>query len=151
MILNSSKARVRGISAVEILVVLAVLTVIGVMALPSQQKDTAKADMQAAVEDLQQAIYLARSTAISKQADVIMHLVSGNPKEPGKVTFSFATPGADLDASALDHEYVLPAEIHFETAANEVLFNSLGKVESPARIELISNRDADFNQRLLIE
>jgi len=151
MILNSIAARVRGISAVEILVVLAVLTVIGAMALPSQQKDTAKADMQAAVEDLQQAIYLARSSAISKQADVIMHLVPASPKEPGKVTFSFATSGTDLDSSALDHVYVFPAEIRLETAVNEVLFNSLGKVESPARIRLISSRDAGFDQRLLIE
>jgi len=151
MILNSIKALARGISVVEILVVLAVLTVIGAMALPSPQKDTAKADVQAAVEDLQQAIYLARSTAISKQADVIMHLVPGDPKEPGKVTFSFATPGTDLDSRALDHEYVFPPEIRLVTAANEVLFNSLGTVESPARIELISNRDTDFNQRLLIQ
>lgn len=151
MVLNSIPARTRGISAVEILIVLAVLTVIGAMALPSQQKDTAKADMQAAVEDLQQAIYLARSTAISKRADVILHVVPASPKEPGKVTFSFAEAGTDLDSSALDHEYVFPAEIRLESAANEVLFNSSGKVESPARIRLISSRDAGLEQRLLIE
>ncbi len=107
--------------------------------------------MQAAVEGLQQVIYLARSTAISKQADVIMHLVSDNPNEPGKVTLSFATTATDLDSSVLDHEFVFPVEIHLETAASEVVFNSVGKVESPARIKLISDRDAAFDQRLLIE
>jgi len=148
---KSAKPRAFGISVIEVLVALAVLAIIGAIALPSPQKVTAKADMEAAVENLQQAIYLARSTAINTKSDIVMHLVPGSPKEPGKISFSFAKPAAGADPGALDNEYLFPPEIRLETATHDVVFNSLGTVESPTRIELISNLDADLNQRLLIQ
>jgi hypothetical protein len=105
--------------------------------------------MQAAVENLHQSIYLARSTAINTNSGVIMHLVPGTQNEPSKIGFAFTQPEAGTDA--LDSEYPFPQEIRLETTANEVHFNSLGIVESPTRVALISNLDAGLNQRLLIE
>ncbi len=148
---NSTKSQMRGISLIEILIVLAALTVITAIALPKPEKDSAKAEMQAAVENLQQAVYLARSTAMSKQTDVILHLVPGNTEESGKVTFSFANPKAGMDTSTLDHEYPFPSGIRLETSEPDVHFNSAGQVEYEARIALISNSDKDFIERLLIE
>jgi type II secretory pathway pseudopilin PulG len=149
MISKSVKVQVFGISVIEVLVALAVLAIIGAIALPSPQKSTARADMQAAVANLEQSIYLARSTAISTNSGVVMHLVPGTQNEPGKIGFSFTKPEAGTDA--LDSEYPFPPEIRLETTASEVHFNSIGIVESPTRVALISNLDADLNQRLLIE
>jgi Tfp pilus assembly protein FimT len=149
MISKRVKAQVFGISVIEVLVALAVLAIIGAIALPSPQKSTARADMQAAVENLEQSIYLARSTAINTNSGVVMHLVPGTEKEPGKIGFSFTKPEAGTDA--LDTEYLFPQEIRLETTAKEVHFNSVGMVESPTRVALISNLDADLTERLLIE
>ena len=151
MISKSAKPRAFGISIIEVLVALAVLAIIGAIALPSPQKATAKADMQAAVDNLQQAIYLARSTAINTKSAVVMHLVPSTPKEPGRIGFAFAQPETGADPGALGNEFVFPPEVRLETAANNVLFNSFGTVESPTRVELVSNLDAKLNQRLLIQ
>jgi hypothetical protein len=78
-----------------------------------------------------------------------MHLVPGTQNEPGKIGFSFTKPEAGTDA--LDSEYPFPPEIRLETTASEVHFNSIGIVESPTRVALISNLDADLNQRLIIQ
>ena len=152
---SSATPGIRGISVIEVLVVLAVLAVVGAIFLPSPEKAAAKADMQAAEEKLQEAIYLARSTAINTQSEVIMHLVPGKAREPGKIDFSFASrgaePGSGPDAESIDREFLIPPEIRLEAAANEVLFDAVGVVESPTPIELISNRDAALHQRLLIQ
>jgi hypothetical protein len=51
----------------------------------------------------------------------------------------------------LDHEYVFPPEIHLESANNTVRFDSLGVVESSTRVALISSRDREINQHLVIQ
>lgn len=151
---NRACAGIRGISVLEVLIVLAVLAVIGAIFLPSPQKASARADMKTAEEYVEQAVYLARSTAINTQSVVIMHVLPGNAKVPARIGFSFASQDqlqAGANAGVLDHEYVFPAEIRLESAANDVLFDATGVVQSPTQIELISSRDADFYQRLLIE
>ena len=148
--LQSTKVRSRGISVLELLIGLGVLTVILSVSAPTLNKTTARADMQSALKNLELSIQLARSAARQLETDVVLHLETDPRARHHTITFSVPKREPKLNSVALFEDYVFPADIRLDAESNTVRFNYQGEIESPIKLRLVSNLDDNLTQRLLI-
>ena len=84
-----SKNSDRGITLIEILLILGMLAVIASLAVPSMRSATTGADMRAATENLQYSIRSARNTARMTESKVTMNIEDfGQDGQSQLITFS---------------------------------------------------------------
>ena len=148
---QTRKAHARGISVIEILVALGVLVVIVSFASPSLSNVTAKADLRAAVENLEFSIRSARSAARTMETDVVMHIHSERRARQHSVNFTFPSWNEELDQPQSVQDLELPPSVRLMTDSSEVRFDSRGVVDAPVRLLLVSSLDEGVNERLVIE
>lgn len=148
---QSTRARARGISVVEILMMLGVLAVIAAFASTSFGNATNRAELQAAAEGMNFSIQGARSTARELETEVIMHLETNRPDKQNSVSFSFPNRNAELGSSALPQEFLFPENVLLVTAETSIRFDSRGLVATPVQLRLVSKIDERVNQSMLIQ
>lgn len=148
---QSIRTRSFGISVVEILVALGVLVVIISFAAPSLSKANARAELEVALENVNLSVNMARNTARQLETDVIMHLQTDQNEKQHSISFSFPTRNAELDSSALLQEFQFPVGIRLVADETSVHFDSMGMVEIPAKLLIVSSLEEGVNERLVIE
>lgn len=151
IMLHSTKTRSRGIGVLDLLIGLGVLLVVLAFASPSLSRATAKAELRAAVENMELSVRMARSTARHLETDVIMHLETDPADKQCSVTFSVPQENAKSGSAALLQDYVFPPDVRLESNAPSVHFDKQGMVESTTLLLLVSNQDEDLSERLVIE
>ena len=138
--------RCRGVSLIEILLILGFLVIIASFAIPSTSNATARADMRAASENLQFSIRIARNTARMTESKVTMNILE---EEPGgqsqRITFSVAGPGQKDQGQAGLQEERLPADIKLVSDYRSYEFDGRGIVQNPGVITLVSKSDESLN------
>ncbi len=139
-----SLRRSRGVTLIEILLVIAALVIILSFAIPSMSTVTAKADMTAAVENVEYSIATARKTARLFESGVTIEFKT-YAGEPGQV-IAF-TPGK-RGVSAGIPEYRLPENIELVTDQATFAFDSRGLVENPGTITLVSRVDGSVTETI---
>lgn len=150
--LHPTKAQSRGIFVVDILIGLGVLLVVLAFASPSLSQATAKAELKAAVENMDLSVRMARSTARQLETDVVMHLENDPIDKQWSVTFSIPQENAQTGANSVLQDYQLPPGVRLESNVPSVRFDKRGMVESTTLLlMLVSNQDEDINERLVIE
>ena len=130
-------ARQRGITLVEILIVVAVLAVLASFAVPSFGKATAQAELKAALENVQYSVDTARNIARMNGTRVSLNLGQAPGSEAFQLGFSSPNPNKsnlvrDLQA------YRLPEDIRLESEFESFLFDDRGMVANPGTITLVS-------------
>ena len=142
-------ARYRGITLVEILMVIALLVIILSFALPSVGSMTARAEMQAAVENVEYSIDTARKLARLTETPVAVDI---RPEQGNTRTIEItAMPdsGASLAPGAPD--YSLPPGIELAATAERFVFDERGLVEAPGTIVLSHVDDASLSTTLSVD
>ena len=134
---NTHSARQRGITLVEILIVVAVLAVLASFAVPSFGKATAQAELKAALENVQYSVDTARNIARMNGTSVSLDLGQAPGSEAFQLDFSSPNPNKsnllrDLQA------YRLPEDIRLESEFESFLFDDRGMVAIPGTITLVS-------------
>lgn len=147
--LKTAKNRSHGVSMVEILIAIAVLVVLISFATTAQRTATTKTELRAAAENLEFSVRAARMTARQFETDIIMHINADPLLERHSVTFNFPPNKARLSSQLQDFQF--SPEIRLVPDAPLVRFDGKGMPGSPARIVLVSSRNDDFSQELLIE
>jgi Tfp pilus assembly protein FimT len=148
---QSARTRSRGISVLEILIALAVLTIIFSFASTSFSHATDRAELMATVEGVDFSIQGARSTARELETDVIMHLEMDHDAKQHSISFSLPNRNAELGPSTLLQEFQLPPDIRIVADESSIHFDNRGLVETPVKLLLVSNADENVNERLLIQ
>lgn len=132
-----SLSRARGITLVEILMVIALLVVILSFAIPTMGSAAAKAEMQAAVENVTHSVEAARNAARlgESRVELTFKTYAGEPSQ----TLSFERSNSKRTADIPD--YRLPDDIELVSDQASFAFDGRGLVETPGTITLVARSD----------
>jgi len=140
----------RGITLIEILMVLGLLTLLLSFAMPSVSGAVSKAEMKATLENVKYSLQLARKTALTTETAVSMG-ISPAGKETIQ-TISFSSPGKGGAYHDLHiQDFNLPTEILLMSDHESYVFNERGMVENPGRILLVSTVDESVTSTINVE
>lgn len=147
--LNHSITRCRGITLVEILLVIGLVVLLAGFALPSFGTATARAEMKAALENLEYSIGTARNVARLTDSSISLNIVEGPDATKQKITFSQSARGTVKRGPEIP-DYLLPEGIELVSEQRHFIFDGRGLVDQPGRIVLVSREDATITNALEI-
>jgi len=146
-----AKVRNRGISIIEALLALGVLGVFLSFASSSLSTAAARADLRAAAENMEYSAHMAKNAARQLETDVIMHLHSDSDESGNSVTFTYPARQPMSGSPPLLQDFQFPESVRLVSDMATVHFDSRGVVEVSTPILLVSKRDDDMNQVVVIE
>lgn len=147
---SSSTSKIRGITLVEVLIVLGMMAVILTFFANSFTRATNKADLLVAAEGVNFSVQSARNMARQLETEVIMHLNTATSGENHSIDFSYPDRNEALNSGNLLQEFVLPADIHLMTDESAIHFDARGLVEKPTDLLLISQTEESMQEIVLV-
>jgi prepilin-type N-terminal cleavage/methylation domain-containing protein len=139
--------RARGITLIEILLVISVMAIMVAFALPAADTATARAELKAAVENLEYSVGTARNVARMTESSISLDIESSTADAPQTISFSY--PGQKSGKRGPDiQSYSLPEGIELITDLERFVFDPRGMVEQPGRILLVSRVDEEVSSVL---
>lgn len=142
----SFRARARGITLVEILIVLSVLVVIASFAIPSIGNATARAEITAATENVRYSVEAARKLARSTESRVVLEVM--DIADPTGQAIGFARVRAGANDPTQD--YRLPDDVRLVAAPEAVVFDRRGLAENPGQWILVSTVDESITETIMV-
>lgn len=137
-----------GISLVEVLVALGLITVLLAFASPSFGRAAARADLQVATEKLELGIRMGRNAARQNEIPIVMHVPTAT--EPGTHLITYSTPSHSEAVPTLS-EFQFPDSVRILASAPEIRFNHVGLVSEPVHLELVSVKNERLRQHVVVE
>jgi prepilin-type N-terminal cleavage/methylation domain-containing protein len=152
MNVNSSyrRTRERGITLVEILIAISVLVILVAFALPSAGTAAARAEMKAALENLEYSVGTARNVARLTESSISLHIETSPGDASPLIRFS-GQDGRRAKSSPDIQEYQLPESIQLVADRDHFVFDPRGLVDEPGRILLVSVIDDELRATLDID
>jgi prepilin-type N-terminal cleavage/methylation domain-containing protein len=151
LLLNRQSLLPKGLTLIEILVVLAVMAVLLAFATPSMQGVSARANIKAATENTTYAFRMAQNTARAAGKPVTLTLTtsqSGN-------AISFNIPGHNsqvVDGLSMPDIH-LPLDLSVTASPASYTFDPMGRIigfEEPGTVVIASAADASFTATLTV-
>jgi Tfp pilus assembly protein FimT len=143
------KSKAKGITLIEILLVLGLLAILMSFAVPSVSGAVSKAEMKSTLENIQYSLQVARRTARMTETEVSMHISPAEQETTQTITFS--SPGKGGTSNHLQiQDFTLPAEIVLISDHDAFRFDGRGLVEEPGRILLVSRVDESITSTIEI-
>ena len=146
-------SRSRGFTLVEILMVVAVLVILVSFAMPSVGNATARAELKAAVENVQYSIDAARNLARMTESSVAVNIRPTSQPETaaGAESRSGGEPQRIMFSRPELQDYLLPAGIRLVADHDTYVFDSRGLVLEPGRVTLLSATDESISSAIDIK
>ena len=141
----------RGISILEILIIVSLMVVVLAFASPSLNRVNAKAELESAVNQVESSIIIARQTARTLDTRVIMRLHASKRDKQNSISLVVPAMEQPRGLVALPQDTVLPEGIRLVTSQRTVIFDSEGGVEEPVYFSLVSMQDEAVTKRMLID
>ena len=154
--LSNPVFRSRGITLVEILLVISVLVILLSFAMPSVGSATARAELKAAFENVQYSVDAARNAARMTESSVSLNIVSTGSEPPGfssdlSAAGSAQTITFDSAAGPGLQDYQLPEGIRLVADRASYVFDGRGLVSEPGHLLLVSEADESLTSTVEIE
>ena len=144
------KSKTKGITLIEILLVLGMLAILLSFAVPSVSGAVSKAEMRSTVENIQYSLQVAKRTARMNETGVSMHISPAGQEKAQVITFS--SPGKSGASKHLQiQDFTLPADIVLISDHDAFVFDEQGLVEEPGRILLVSKLDESVRSTMDID
>lgn len=144
---TTSLSRSRGVTLVEILLVISLLVILISFAIPSMSGATAKADLMAAVENVEYSIGTARNTARMNESGITVDFKTYAGEQAQVISFSRGKSGSNAGIP----EYRLPEDIELVIDQESFVFDERGLVENPGNIILVSRLDETVTATIAVE
>lgn len=148
--LTAPPTRTRGITLVEILIVISLLIIVLSFAIPSVGNATARAELSAATENVNYSIDAARDAARRAEKPVRLTIEALGPDGLQTITFRFEGNTAKRAGPGLQ-DYHLPESIRLVADQDRFVFDRRGLIEKPGRILLVARDDESLTATLEIE
>lgn len=156
--LSKPISRSRGITLVEILLVISLLVILLSFAMPTVGNATARAELKATVENVQYSVTAARNVARMSESSIAMNIESSPAENIQRITFSrppdsrVTQGGAQAGTPELGlQEYRLPAGIRLVSDHERFVFDPRGLVGEAGRIMLVSAADESISSAIDVE
>lgn len=133
-----SRSRAKGVTLIEILLVIGLLAIVASFAVPSMSSATASAEMKAAVENVEYSIRTARNTARLKETGIAIEISQATPDTAAVIDFSDAR---DANRAIGIAQHQLPEGIDLLSRPAAFEFDKRGLVIEPGTITLVSRAD----------
>jgi len=144
------KSKIKGITLIEILLVLGLLAILASFAVPSVSGAVSKAEMKSTLENIQYSLQTARRTARMTETEVSMHISPAAQEMTQTITFS--SPGKGGAGTKLQiQDFSLPPDIMLISDRDSFRFDERGLVEEPGRILLVSKVDESITSTIDID
>lgn len=143
-------APARGITLVEILLIISLLAILAAFALPAANSATARSELKAVAENVQYSVETARNVARMTESAVSLDLPSAADDTVQTIRFSHPDRRANKNGPAIQ-EYQLPEGIRLVSDRNQYVFDSRGLVEKPGSIQLVSLADDSISTTLRVD
>ena len=141
------KNKEKGITLIEILLVLGLLAILVSFAVPSVSGAVSKAEMKSALENIQYSLQVARRTARVTETGVSMHISPVEQDTTQSITFS--SPDKSGASNNLHiQDFTLPPDIVLISDQDSFIFDERGLVEEPGRILLVSKEDESITSTI---
>jgi prepilin-type N-terminal cleavage/methylation domain-containing protein len=137
----------RGITLIEVLMVVSVLLIIAWFAIPSVGNLTARAEMTAAVENVRYSIDSARKLARRTESPVVLSVAY----IPGHDGQEITLRRQQDDPSATVQNYRLPDEVAVQAAPETLTFDRRGLAEQSGRLLLVSKVDEHITEIITVD
>ncbi len=144
------KSKIKGITLIEILLVLGLLAILLSFAVPSVSGAVSKAELKTTMENIQYSLEVARRTARMTETEVSMHISPVEQESAQVITFS--SPGKGGASNHLQiQDFTLPPDVVLVSDQDLFLFDKRGLVEEPGRILLVSRVDESLTSTIEID
>ena len=144
--------RSRGITLVEILLVISVLVILLSFALPSAGGATARAELKATSENVQYSVDAARNVARMTESGISLNIQTNSPDSAQILTFTRSAKNGRSAAAGPDlQDYRLPPGIRLVADRDAFVFDERGMVSEPGHILLVSEADESLTSTVEIE
>ena len=141
------KNKAKGITLIEILLVLGLLAILVSFAVPSVSGAVSKAEMKSTLENIQYSLQVARRTARVTETEVSMHISPVEQETTQSITFS--SPGKSGASNNLHiQDFTLPPDIVLISDQDSFIFDERGLVEEPGHILLVSKGDESITSTI---
>jgi len=148
---TSPKNQNHGITLIEILIVFGMLMLLVPFALPAASSAVARAEIRAAVEDLQYSIRIARNTARTAESNVSLNLLDQAGEAGQRITFSASKQIVSNLADTGIQGYQFNKKIKFVSDFAAYEFDGRGIVKNPGQITLVSRADESVTIQVLVK
>jgi Tfp pilus assembly protein FimT len=142
--------RSRGITVIEILLIISLAAILLSFAIPSVGNAAARADLRAATENLQFSIDAARNSARRAESSIVLELESLADQSAQRITFSSPTGKGGRFAAERLQEYLVPESVLLSYDRDRFVFDERGIVELPGEILLVSREDDSIKTTLQV-
>jgi Tfp pilus assembly protein FimT len=152
--LSNPVTRSRGITLVEILLILSLLVILLSFAMPSVGNATARAELKASVENVQYSVSAARNVARMTESSIALNIQSSPADKVQRITFSRPdeSPGESKGSQEVGlQEYRLPEGIRLVSDHERFVFDPRGLVGEAGRILLVSAADESISSAVDVE
>ena len=147
---TAAPTRIRGITLVEILIVISLLVIVLSFAIPSVGSATARAELSAARENVNYTIDAARDAARRSEKPVRLMIESTGADAPQTITFQFEGDTAKRVGPGLQ-DYRLPESIRLVADQDRFVFDRRGLAKTPGQILLVARADDSLTSTLDVE
>ena len=137
----------KGITLIEILMIVGILAVFMSFAVPSVSNAAIKAEMSAAVENLQYSIQMARKVSRSTESALEMHISPALGDVAQTISFT-STDGGQVHNTLQIQDFALPADIVLVSEIDSFVFNTRGLVHNPGSVSLVSKVDESISSTI---
>jgi prepilin-type N-terminal cleavage/methylation domain-containing protein len=142
--------RSKGVTLIEILMVVGVLVILLSFAMPSVSDAAIKAEMSAATENVQYSLQMARKAARRTESEWTMHVSPALENSAQSITFT--SSGGSVNSQGIQlQDFTLPGGIALVSNQDSFVFNGRGLVQNPGRILLVSREDENVTTVIEIQ
>jgi prepilin-type N-terminal cleavage/methylation domain-containing protein len=147
--LKSPIHRSQGITLIEILVVLGLLAILISFAMPSASKTASRAELKAAVENVQYSFQQARNLARATESKISVSIPIAREGSVQTIHFSSLSRGKHKNIPGMQ-DYSLPDDLVMISDQDSFMFDQRGLVESPGQVLLVSRLEETVNSTINI-
>ena len=145
------KFAVQGITAIEIIIITAVVAVLVAFASPLVSHFMSQPEMRQAIEITESSVEHARLKARLYKTDVVMYLAEYQAEKQQSIRLSFPQMQKDPALAELNQEFFLPVGIQLVSDEPLIRFDAEGKIGSPVRVYFIANQSDSRSRPMVID
>jgi len=140
----------KGITLIEILLVIGLLVILLSFAIPSVSGAATRAEMDSTFENVQYSLHMARKMARATESRVMVFIPPSSLNQAQSITFT--SPGKNGQHNSLQiQDFKIPEDIVLVSEQDTFVFDRRGLVENPGKVMLVSKSDDSITSTIEVQ